>query len=75
MRCLIRFMRRGCERRRLRIMGKIGEGNDLGAMVDAITPELVSERGWHLERKRMQLWIKLRKIKKNSCYCSQRGIK
>ncbi len=56
-------------------MGKIGEGNDLGAMVDAITPELVSERGWHLERKRMQLWIKLRKIKKNSCYCSQRGIK
>lgn len=28
-------MRRGCERRRLRITGIIGEGNGLGTMVDA----------------------------------------
>lgn len=35
MKCLIRFMRKGCERRRRRTIGIAGEGNDLGAMVDA----------------------------------------
>lgn len=34
-------MRRGCERRSLRIIGIIDEGNDLGAVADAVAPELL----------------------------------
>ena len=40
MKCLTGFMRKECEKRSLRITGIIGEGKELGAMVDAVAPEL-----------------------------------
>ena len=40
MRCLIRYMRKECEKRGLRLTEIIVEGDDLGAMVDAVVPKL-----------------------------------
>lgn len=41
MRCLIRYMRNECEGRGLRLTEIIVEGDDLGAMVDAVAPKLI----------------------------------
>lgn len=73
MKCLIRFMRKECERRRIRKIGIVGEGNDLGAMVDAVAPKLVSERIWGLGRRGVICRIPSQKITSSRSMLKKRG--